>query len=130
MTTSKLISDDYLDDTDPNNFARVELAVGIPVTSTLTPVVSNWTRISDNPEGYAASYLGAAHALLGRGVDTQLCSIIVLKKGPGENSHKTIKAAALLGGFVLIAHTIKPITDANRPYINNEDRHGSLYDTA
>ena len=47
-----------------------------------------------------------------------MCSVVTLKKGPTENSHKTIEAAALIGGFVLVANTIKPINDTNRPYIN------------
>ena len=81
-------------------------------------MVQNWTKIVNTPEGYAASYLGAAHAILDRGVDTSVCMLTQLKKGPSEPSHKTVEAAALIGGFVLIANTIKPITDKNRPYIN------------
>ena len=66
----QLIDEKELDDTDEATFARVETATGVPVTSTLTPVVKNLTRIVNSPEGYAASYLGAAHSLLSRGVDT------------------------------------------------------------
>lgn len=118
MDAFQLVDEDELNDTDSTRFSRVEISTGNPVTTTLTPVVQNWTRIINTPEGYAASYLGAAHSLLDRGVDTSVCTITVLKKGPSEQSHKTVEAAALIGGFVLIANTIKPITDKNRPYIN------------
>ena len=114
----QLIDEEDINDTDTSRYSRVEIATGHPVSSALTPVVQNWTRIVNTPEGYAASYLGAAHSLLDRGVETTVCTITILKKGPTEPSQKTIEAAVLIGGFVLIANTIKPITDLNRPYIN------------